>query len=139
MSEWTADDTREIGNRHALMEAKRDLDATMATMVAEPVYELYPARRVMRGAALARRYYEHLFADFIPRQRGVELIDEWVNERSLAQEYEIKIEWEGATEVHRVIGILFVKDGLVAGERLHASDATFRRMLGSLFDELPLL
>ena len=130
---------RRICYEHAGLEGAQDLEGTMATLVADPVYDLQPIGRRMRGLDLARRYYEHLFAEFTSRTKGADLIAEWVGTDSLAQEYEVTLDFDGTVEKHRVIGILLVADGKLAGERLHASEATFRRMFGPLLDELPAI
>jgi len=133
---WTADDMRELGVRHATLEAQRDLPGTLATLVEDPVYEFWPMGRGMRGRAAVERYYRHLFDEFIPRTRSYTLLAEWVNEDSVAQEYEIVLDWDGTPERHRVIGVLVREGNLLGGERVYASKRCARRMLGPLFDEL---
>ena len=136
---WTLADMLALGTRHATVEAACDLEATMATLVAEPVYEFWPSGLRMQGGALVRRYYENLFSVFIPATRGYELLDEWVNEASVAQEYRIDLEFDGVAESHRVVGILVAdeaRSGLLGGERIYAGEACARRMLGPLYDEL---
>ena len=92
----------------------------------------------MRGRELVVRYYEHLFSHFIPRTRGVRLLEEWVNESSVAQEYEINIEVDGGdVESHRVIGLLCAQGALLGGERIYASERCARLMAGDeLIDEI---
>ena len=133
---WTVDDMRELGGRHARLEAERDLAGTLATLTADPHYEFWPVGLGMRGRDAVERYYTHLFAEFIPRTRSYTLLSEWANEDSVAQEYEIVLDWDGELESHRVIGVL-VRDGrLLGGERVYASKHCARRMLGPLYDEL---
>jgi hypothetical protein len=133
---WTAQQTLELGRRHAELEARRDLEGVMETLIAEPVYEFYPVRLGMRGEAQVRRYYTHLFSNFIPRTRSYALVAEWVNVASVAQEYDIDLEVDGRLERHRVLGVLFVSGGLLGGERVYASERCARLMTGDLFDEL---
>jgi hypothetical protein len=127
---------RELGARHADLEARRDLEGTMATLVEDPVYKFWPLGRGMRGRDQVLRYYQHLFGEFIPRTRFYTLLSEWVNEDSVAQEYSIELDIDGALERHRVIGILVREGHLLGGERVYASELCARRMLGPLFDEL---
>ena len=134
--QWTPERMRELGLRHAGAEARCDLDATMATLVEEPVYEFWPVGLVLKGRDRVRRYYEHLFSSFIPRARSTKLVAEWVSASSLAQEYEIELEADGGVERHRVIGILFASGRLLGGERIHGSERCLRLMLGDLYDEL---
>ena len=43
---------------------------------------------------------------------------------------------DGAVEKHRVVGILYGRDGLLEGERVFASERCARLMMGDLYDEL---
>lgn len=125
----------ELGSRHARLEAEQKLDATMDTLVEDPVYEFHPVGRI-RGRDLVQRYYEALFSGFVTRARDTALVDEWVNAGSLAQEYEVTLEIDGSLETHRIVGVL-VRDGdLLGGERIFASERCLRLMLGDVFDEL---
>ena len=133
---WTVERMRALGSRHAELEARRELEGVMATLVEDPVYEFHPVGLRMSGRAKVRRYYEELFSAFIPITRSYRLISEWASEDSLAQEYEIEVEVEGGRERHRVIGILLAEGVLLAGERVFASERCIRLMVGSLFDEL---
>lgn len=133
---WSAEQMHALGTRHAELEAFGDLDAVMETVVEDPVYEFWPVGLRARGQQAIRRYYRHLIDEFMPRQLGFTLIDEWTSEKSLAQEYSIRMkDGTGATE-YSVIGILFERDGLIGGERIWASEECLRAMIGPLYDEL---
>ena len=136
---WTVDDMYELGTRHANLEARGDMDGTLATLVANPVYEFHPMGLKMVGMEPVRRYYEHLFSSFIPSTRSYTLVQEWVNETSVAQEYDIEVEADGAVECHRVVGILVASGDRLGGERVFASERCARLMMGDLFDELVTL
>ena len=129
---------RELGIRHAVLESQCDIDGTMDTVIADPIYEFHPVGLRMVGRDVVRRYYEHLCNEFIPNVSS-SLVEEWVSERSVAQEYEVIWDPDGVAERHRVIGILFVAEGtgLLGGERIYASERCARLMLGdALYDEL---
>ncbi len=126
----------ELGSRHARLEHERDLEAVMATLVAEPVYEFHPVRLCLRGGALVRRYYEELFRGFVPNARKTVLIDEWVNADSVAQEYEVTLDVDGELETHRIVGVLGREGDLLGGERVFASERCIRLMTGAVFEEL---
>ena len=130
MSDWSVERMHELGTKHAKLAADCDLDGTMATVVETPVYECHPAGVRLEGREQVRRYYEHLLTHFVPSTRGVTLIEEWVSASSIAQEYEITVEVEGALEAHRVIGILFAEGELLGGERIYSSEHCARLMLG---------
>lgn len=138
--EWTARQMHELGTRHAEIEARGDLEGTLATLVPDPVYEFWPMGWTMTGMDQVRRYYEHLMGWFVPHTRGYTLIEEWVTRTSVAQEYSIDVEVDtGLVETHRVIGVLFC-DGrtpLLGGERVFASERCARLMAGdALVDEI---
>ncbi len=134
---FTAAQMYELGTRHASLEARADIDGTMATSVKDPVYELLPMGLAMRGREQVLRYYEILIGKFIPMTVGYELLEEWVNETSVCQEYRIEVEVNGVREAHRVVGILFREGSLLGGERVYASERCLRLMAGDdLIDEL---
>jgi hypothetical protein len=135
-TDWNVDDMYRLGTKHAQLEARRDLEGVMATLVAEPEYEFWPAGLRMSGAAQVRRYYEHLFSWFIPRTISHELIAQWASVSAVAQEYRIDLDIDGARESHRVVGILYATGPLLGGERVYASERCMRRMVGDLFDDL---
>ncbi len=140
-TDWTAEQMRELGMRHAILETQGDIDGTMATLVPEPVYEFHPMRLRLVGQDAVRRYYDHLCSAFIPKVSS-RLVAEWVAPHSLAQEYDVIWDPEGAAETHRVIGILYLDEAtrLLGGERIYAGEACARRMLGdALYDSLPAL
>ena len=135
---WNRDRMLELGRHHAEVETRGDIDATMATLIDEPVYEFYPAGLRLTGSAGVRRYYEHLCREFIGHVEAT-LIDEWLSEGALAQEYDVALDRDGVREVHRVIGVLVHAEGTdkMLGERIYASDRCLRLMVGdALFDEL---
>ena len=137
---WTAESMHALGMRHATAEAEGDLEATMATLVDEPVYEFWPMGKKMVGTDAVLRYYEHLVSDFMPSQIGYRMIAETVSAEALSQEYVIELHGEdGQPETHRVLGVLFAANdgsGLMGGERIWGSDAFLRRMIGPIWDEL---
>ena len=138
--EWTAESMYALGMRHATAEAEGDLEATMATLVDEPVYEFWPMGKRMVGTDAVLRYYEHLVSDFMPAQIGYEMIAETVSADALSQEYVIELHGEdGKPETHRVLGVLYAANdgsGLMGGERIWGSDAFLWRMIGPIWDEL---
>jgi SnoaL-like domain len=122
---------------HAAAEAAGDLDETMATLDDDPVYELLPRGVVLRGRDAARRYYEHFFANVMPRVTGFDLRSEWVTDEGVLQEYTLFVDGLGEPGTgHSIIGILvFGADGKLSGERLYASDALLEFMVGPVLDE----
>ncbi|MGH0029380.1 MAG: hypothetical protein ACQGVC_06295 [Myxococcota bacterium] len=137
MSEWDVASMVELARRHARLEVSGDLDATLDTLVPHPVYEWQPMGWIMEGRERVARYYEHLVAHFLPRTRGVRLLGDWASASSVAQEYEIDVEVDGAVESHRVVGVLFAEGDVLGGERLYTSERCARLMAGdALIDEI---
>lgn len=138
--DWSLADTLELGHRHAQLEADRELDPLMETMVENPSYEFHPLGLGMSGGDRVRRYYAQFFEGFMEKIVGYQLIDEWANENAVVQEYDITTDDEGVVETHRVVGILFAVDvgggrKLLGGERVYASERCIRLMAGALYDE----
>src|SRR5215831_16605430 len=67
----------DLAHAHAKAEADGDIDATLATLEDEPVYELLPIVLTFRGRTAARQYYEHFFGVFRPSAVGSKLRNEW--------------------------------------------------------------
>jgi hypothetical protein len=133
---WSVEKMAALGARHAQLEAGTDLDPLLATLAANPVYEFHPLRRCMRGDDLVRRFYAHFFEHFVALRESYALLEEWVTERSVAQEYEVALRVDGATERFRVLGVLYARGELLGGERVYASERFIRLLTGPLFDEL---
>ena len=129
-----------IAHRHAAAEADGDLAATLATLEAEPVYELYPVGLRMTGLPLARRYYEHFFAEVAPRIAGYEMLGEWINELGVLQEYRVAVRHEASgVRDFRIIGLLKFgrhrADGRAAVCRTRSSCASCSSRSGSELEE----
>ena len=133
---WNRDRMLELGRRHAELEERRDLDALMGTLVKEPVYEFHPLGLRLVGGDRVRRYYVQFFADFMEKIAGYELLQEWVNDGSVVQEYDITLDVDGDRETHRVLGVLYAEGELLGGERIYGSERLVRLMTGDLFGEL---
>ncbi len=136
---WTTLDMLKLGHLHADLEARRELDPLMATLVSEPSYEFHPLGLGMSGGDRVRRYYAHFLEHFKQTIVDYVLIDEWANEGAVVQEYDITVEVDGVRETHRVVGILFAQESpdgmLLGGERVYASERCVRQMAGQIFDE----
>jgi hypothetical protein len=121
---------------HAAAEGEGDIEATMDTLDDDPTYELQPMGVTLRGRVLARRYYEHFFANCQPRITDYKLRSEWAADEGVLQEYTLFIDNpDGTNSRHDIIGVLiFGADGKLSGERLYASDDLFQFMFGPFLD-----
>jgi hypothetical protein len=124
-----------VAHAHAAAEEVGDIDATMATLDDDPVYELLPMGVALHGRDLAREYYEYFFAHCRPRVTGYTLRSEWVTDEGVGQEYQLTVDGPDGPKRHDIIGILtFGSSGLLSGERLYASDELLRILFGPLLD-----
>jgi hypothetical protein len=143
ITNWTAADMAELGHRHARLEGERTLDALMDTLCADPVYEFHPAGLTFSGGDTTHRYYDQFIREFMSRIQGYDLVDEWVNERSVAQEYVIRIKREHSIIALRTVGVLFLDpssiesgDPRLGGERIYGSEQLVREFTGEMYREL---
>ena len=135
-SALSADEVRTLGYRHAEVETAKKMEETMATLVEHPVYDFFPVGLRLAGSEAVRAYYTHLFEHFLPFVEDTDLVGEWAGEDALVQEYVVNLRKDGVLERHAIIGILYVDGELLGGERIWGSEATLRRLLGPLYDEL---
>ena len=127
----------EIAHAHAAAEANGDLEATMATLEAEPVYDFHPVGLRMTGAKLTRRYYEHYFANVGPRIAGFQLLGEWVNELGVLQEYTVRYRYDdGREREFYILGLLTFGNEKLTGERLYADTEFLGLLFGPVWNEL---
>lgn len=127
-----------LGRLHAELEGKgKDaLEPLLATLAKGSVYEFHPIRLCLRGDERVRRFYTYFFEHFVRLRDSYSLLEEWISERSVAQEYEIELRVDGAVEHFRVVGVLYARGELLGGERVYASDRFIRLLTGPMFDEL---
>ncbi len=127
----------EIAREHGAAEARGDLAATLATLEAEPSYELFPVGLKMTGGVRTRRYYEHFFANVAPRITGYEMLGEWVNELGVVQEYSVSMRCDDArVRDFRIMGLLKFGQSALSGERLYADESILRILFEPVWDEL---
>jgi len=126
-----------IAYEHAAAEGNGDLAATLATLEAEPVYELFPVGLRMTGAPRTRRYYEHFFRTVLPRIAGYQLHGEWINELGVLQEYTVSYRYENdRRRDFRIVGLLVFGETALRGERLYADTEFLRILFDPLWSEL---
>jgi hypothetical protein len=124
-----------VAKRHAQAEADGDLATTLATLEDAPVYELATLGISFHGKDAARVYYEHFFATFQPWIAGFELVNQWLTDEGVGEEYWLDVAPPGRPrERHRIIGILVFGATKLAGERLYASERLLRIMLGPAYE-----
>jgi hypothetical protein len=131
----TRDELVDLAHRHAAVEAAGDMEATMATLEADPLYELLPVGLSLRGRDAAQRYYEHFFSTFRPMARRGRLRAEYVSDEGLAQEYEIGVDLpDGTQELHQVFSVLTFGTYALSGERVWGSERLLRLLFGPAYE-----
>lgn len=126
----------DLAHAHAKAEADGDIEATLATLEDDPVYELLPLGLTFRGRPAARRYYEHFFGVFRPSAVGSTLRNEWAGENGVAQEYLIDVQIQGGTtERYPVLAVLTFGTSALSGERLYAGERLLVQMFGPVLDD----
>ena len=124
-----------IAHAHSAAEAASDLEATLATLDDEPVYELQPVGLTFGGKEIVRRYYEYFFESFMPRTLGSQKRGEWAGADALTEEYELDLTMpDGGVEHHSIIGILVFGNTGLAGERVWAHERLLRVLFGPAYD-----
>ena len=136
MERRSRDELIDLAHAHAKAEADGDIEATLATLEDDPVYELLPLGRTFHGRRAARRYYEHFFGVFRPSAVGSTLRNEWAGENGVAQEYRIDVRSQGGTvERYPVVAILTFGTSALSGERLYAGERLLVQMFGPVLDD----
>ena len=124
-----------VAHAHAAAEEAGDIDATMATLDDDPFYELLPMGVGMRGRAAVQQYYEHFFANCMPKVTDYRLRSEWVTDEGVGQEYQLTLDNGSGPQRFDIIGILtFGTNGRLSGERIYASDELIRILFGPMLD-----
>ena len=124
-----------IAHAHSAAEADGNLEATLATLDDDPVYELQPVGLTFSGRAAVLTYYEYFFKSFMPRTIGSRRRGEWVGDDAVTEEYEIDLTMpDGNVEHHSIIGILVFGQKGLAGERVWASERLLRVLFGPAYD-----
>mgnify|MGYP000330200681 FL=1 len=81
-------------------------------------------------------FYTQFFANFSPKVCATTLLNQWVNEQSVVQEYDVTLDFGSRKETHRILGALMVDGDKLGGERVYTADAMIRHMVGDMYDSL---
>jgi hypothetical protein len=132
----TIEEFAAIAERHSQAEAEDDLATTLATLDAEPVYELQPVGRRLVGREKTERYYRWFFENFKPRVVDYTMRIGGTNDIGVIHEFAIRVRNDdGGIEEHALAGILLFGDEQLSGERVWGSERILRMIFGPLYDE----
>jgi hypothetical protein len=130
----TIEDMKKLVQKHADLEGKLDMEGVLATLVENPVYEIYPARLKLEGKENVRAFYRQHFDFFFPLIASFKLINEWWNAESACLEYDLFLKAPYADKTYRTLVILSAKDNLLLGERFYISQELAQIYSGSAFN-----
>jgi carboxymethylenebutenolidase len=137
----------DAADRHLQAEYTGDLDATMATVGPDPDFYFAPVGLRIRGRVAVREFYREMFAAGLHHFES-NMLGRWVgDERTVILQIDtvmnltgkfLGVSFEGTRRVKiEQVAIIFVEDGLIAGERLYFDVASVYRQLG--IERLPPL
>lgn len=130
----TIEDMKRLVQKHAELEQKYDLEGTLATLVENPVYEIYPSRLKLQGKENVRAFYRQHFDFFFPLITSYKLINEWWSPEAACMEYDLFLKAPYDSKTYRILVILSAKDNLLLGERFYITEELAELMSGTAFN-----
>ena len=132
----TREELLQVAYAHAAAEAEGDMQTTLDTLEDDCVYEFQPSRLVLRGKDLATRYYQYFFDNDAMTIDSFDMLNEWVTDDGLGQEYVIHVTLaDGTKRDFNIVGILTFGKEKLSGERLYASDEFLDLLVGPIYAE----
>ena len=132
----TADEMRNLVQKHADLEVKLDLEGVLATLIDHPVYEFHPDRLRLEGKENIREFYQYHFAYFFPLIKSHMLVNECWDAHSACLEYDLYLkEPHDPNRAYRINVVLTEKDSLLVGERFYVENELARIMAGPSFNK----
>lgn len=131
--QMTIENMKSLVKKHADLETKHDLEGVLATLVEDPVYEIYPARLKLQDKENVRAFYREHFDSFFPLIASFTLINEWWAPESACMEYDLFLKAPYADKPYRILVVLTAKNNLLLGERFYINDELAQLMSGTAF------
>lgn len=125
------DNLVELAQRRYEVVSKGDIDAIMALLCDDPVFELYPIGLKLAGKENVRRYYHHFCETVTPQLEATPVGSPFLSSSAIG--FEMDMVRQGANSVReefRVLALMNAEGGKFTGERLYASEGLFRLMFG---------
>lgn len=131
-----------ILDAHGQFEVERDLDATMTTVSANPMYELPSAGWKVEGRDAVRELYRRFFASADGKVLSAETrVVAATDDNVLVHEgYTVRQAPDGSTRQSRSATVVLFDGDLVAGERIYSDGyqaQLHREALGDDFGDVP--
>jgi hypothetical protein len=131
----TIEEMKKLVQTHANLEENHDLEGVLATLVENPLYEIFPARLKLEGKENVRAFYRQHFHFFFPLIASSRLINEWWNPESACMEYDLFLKAPYPEKPYRILVILTAKNNLLLGERFYISEELAQIFSGTAFNQ----
>lgn len=122
---------------HARAEFALDYDATMDSVVDDPMYELHPQGLRINGRSAVREMYQRILPVYMANVRRPELRVKAYGDNSVIAEYKFAIRQPdgGWLSAYRMGIVEFAEDGRVYSERDYQSPAMADMMTSALGED----
>jgi len=125
---------------HEMAEFNLDIDATVATLVENPQYELPSCGWSIKGKDAVRELYRRMLIGGDKRNIWADKRVHAINETTLCREAYVYFDTEKGRVTGQYFAVVEFKDNLILGERLYM-DSTFaaamNEVLGADFGDVP--
>src|SRR5437868_15162410 len=101
---------KQLVQKHADLESKQDLEGVLATLVENPVYQVYPAGLILEGKDNVSAFYREHFDSFFPLIASSTLINEVWEAESACMEYDLFLTKPYAEKPYRILVVLMAKN-----------------------------
>lgn len=132
MNKLAIENMKKLVKQHTDAEMANNLNDVMATLVEDPLYEIYPARLKLEGKKNVSAFYSEHFQSFLPLVTKYELINEWWSPERACMEFDVVLEGHGE-KPHRILVVITAKNNLLLGERFYISEELAQIFSGSAF------
>jgi hypothetical protein len=134
---FTPDEIDAFFAEHLLAEQRVDIDAVMATVAPEAIYESHPMGIVMQGHVAIREYYERSLAKYMATVRRSGYRYKWYGGHSIVLEVAVSIRQPDGSwgSSFRMGAIEFDGRGRVTSERAYMAGAQLDLLKDSLRDD----
>ena len=138
-------ENRRVWQRHLMAENRRNLDALLDNLCADPIYKVMAISATYKGQAQVRQFYADLFAG-IP-EANFELVNSFVSEEGVVAESILRGaqrgSWLGIPPTQHEVAlpmaiVVPMMHGQILGERLYFDLVTLARQLGVPIDSISI-
>lgn len=132
MTSLTADQMEAALNAHGAHELALDVEATMATVSAEPSYEYVMLGLRADGREAVREAYRRMFAGYMSKVAGSSVRVIGAADNALCREGFTTVQGDDGPVTCRTITVITFEGDLVSGERMY-TDPYLAKVVGDAF------